>query len=517
MPRTLYPCLLWIVLALIAKLAAAPTPASTGNRPNLLVFISDDESWLERSIYGWNRVPTPHFDRVARAGVLFTRGYASAPSCAPARAALLTGRNFWELEQGAFIQAWVPAKFRCLPELLEAAGYHTGFTGKGWGPGVLGAPSDRTGNPAGKAYSARRRAAPGPGISVTDYAGNLEAFLEARPEGQPFWFWVGVTEPHSPWDEDNHRRLTAETGITPEQLPVPGFLPNTPGLRRARANMMQELRQADDDLGRVLAVLERRGELENTLVIVTADNGTGMARAKTNVHDWGIHVPLAMAWPRAMPGGRVIDDFVNFIDLAPTMLAAAAVPVPTEMTGRSLLSVLVSARSGRVDPARSWTVSGLEWHGEEPELSLAARTIREERYQYIVNYSSTPRMRLDPRERRADADYPASAAAVDELDLIARHPEHPEVRGFTALYLAPRPREELYDLQEDPWQLRNVAADPALATVKARLRTQLEDYQRRTGDPRITGELGVFDATRAFVLERKFGAEGYGQRKGKKK
>lgn len=517
MSRALHPSLLGLLLLLAPWLAGAPASVSAGKRPNLLVFISDDESWLERGIYGWNRVPTPHFDRVARAGALFTRGYASAPSCAPARAALLTGRNFWELEQGAFIQAWVPAKFRCLPELLEAAGYHTGFTGKGWGPGVLGAPSDRAGNPAGRAYSARRRPAPGPGISVTDYAGNLEAFLEARPAGQPFWFWVGVTEPHSPWAEDNHHRLAAETGITPEQLPVPGFLPDTPGLRRARANMMQELRQADDDLGRVLAVLERRGELENTLVIVTADNGTGMARAKTNVHDWGIHVPLAMAWPRGMVGGRVIDDFVNFIDLAPTMLAAAGVSAPAEMSGRSLLPVLVSGRSGRVDPARGWTAAGLEWHGEEPELSLAARTIREERYQYIVNYSSTPRLRLDPRERRPDAEYPTSAAAVDELGLIARHPEHPAVRAFTELYFAPRPREELYDLQEDPWQLRNLAADPALASVKARLRAQLEDYQRRTRDPRITGELGVFDATRTFVLERKFGAEGYGQRQGKRK
>ena len=158
-------------------------------------------------------------------------------------------------------------------------------------------------------------------------------------------------------------------------------------------------------------------------------------------------------------------------------------------------------------------MGGLEWHGGGPELSPAARTIREERYQYIVNYSATPRLRLDPRERRPDSDYASSAAAVDELALIARHPEHPQVRGFTQLYVTSRPPEELYDTQEDPWQLRNLAADPALAVVKARLRAQLEDYQRRTRDPRITGELGVFDATRAFVLERKFGAQGYAQRK----
>jgi arylsulfatase A-like enzyme len=212
----------------------------------------------------------------------------------------------------------------------------------------------------------------------------------------------------------------------------------------------------------------------------------------------------------------VIDDFVNFIDLAPTMLEAAGVSVPAEMTGRSLLPVLLSGRSGRVDPARGWTVAGLEWHGEEPELSLAARTIRDERYQYIVNYSATPRMRLDPRERRPDAEYAASAASLDELGLVARHPEHPSVRSFTELFVAPRPREELYDAQEDPWQRRNLATDPALGAVKARLRTQLEEYQRRTGDPRVTGDLGVFEATRTFVLDRKFGADGYGRRKGGK-
>lgn len=495
----------------LATAAWAAAPAT--NRPNVLVFLTDDESWQERSIYGWSNLPTPHFDRVAREGVLFTRGYTSAPSCAPSRATLLTGRNFWELEQGAFIQAWLPEKFSRVPDLMAAGGYHAGFSGKGWGPGVP-PPDGGKRNPAGQAYNALKRPPKErePGINDIDYPANFEKFLAGRKPGQPFWFWLGSTEPHSPCHPKNHEKLQARHHLGLDAIKVAGFLPDIPGVRREHANMMYEICRADDDLGRVLAILEKRGELANTLLIVTADNGTQVLRSKANVHDWGIHVPLAMMWPARVKPGRRIDDFVNFADLAPTMLEAAGLPVPKTMSGRSVIPLLTSGASGRIEPARSWTTAGLEWHGESEGISWAARTICDERYQYIVNYSDTPRRTTDPKQELPDSDYARTIATATEIELVARHPRHPLVQPYTAMFVSPRPREELYDLATDPWELKNLADSPAHAAIKDRLRAQLEAYQRQTGDPRITGNMEIFHQTREFVLHRKYGPGGYAER-----
>lgn len=470
--------------------------------PNFVIFITDDESWLERSAYGWSKIPTPHFDRVAKDGVLFTHAYTSAPSCAPSRAALLTGRNFWELEEGAFIQAWLPGKFAVLPDLMEGGGYSAGYTGKGWGPGVL-PESGRKRNPAGAAYNSVRRKVSEGGINPIDYAANFEMFLDVRPEGKPFWFWVGCTEPHSPCAKGNDKKLAERYGVNLADVKVPEFLPDTPGVRRSRANMLYEVCHADEDLGRILKILEGRGQVENTLVIVTSDNGTQILRSKTNLYDWGVRMPLAMMWPARIKPGRRVDDFVNFIDFAPTILQAAGLVVPPEMSGRSLLDILASDVSGKVDPTRSWTAAGLEWHGEFEPVNLAARMIRDGRYQYIINYGTGPRREISVEKELPDSEYERTSETGSEIDLIEKHPGHPAVKKFIPLLQAARPREELYDCQEDPWELNNLADSPEHAAIKGRLRAQIETYGRQTKDPRFTGGMEIFERTRKFVQDRK--------------
>ena len=486
-----------LLLAPLAALHAAET-----KRPNVLIVINDDQSWLECSAYGNSSVRTPAFDRVAKEGVLFTRGYCSAPSCAPARAALLTGRNFWELEQGAFIQAWLPVKFATLPERLTAAGYHAGFTGKGWGPGMK-EPTGQRDSPAGKGWNGSAIKSPPACISVVDYTANFRQFLKEKPAGAPFYFWAGINEPHDPWGPDNYKEL----GMGLDKVKLPGFLPDTPGVRRTRANYLHEVRHADRTLEALLKLLEERGELANTLVIVTADNGTAIPRAKTNMYDWGTHVPLAMMWPARAPAGRTVSDFIGFPDLAPTILEAAGLPVSPDMSGRSVLKTLLSTSSGRVDPARDFTVNGLEWHGNLPPIDIAARMIRDERFQYIVNYSDTPRVATDKLARQPDKRYDANAEKLDALALLDAHPDRPELQRYHQLILAPRPREELYDCLADPDQLQNLAEKPEFAEVKQQLRARLEAYQRQTHDPRITGDMTIFAETLKFVQSRK--ADGY--------
>lgn len=489
-----------ILQFLLPCLLCLPWDASAADKPNIVIFITDDESWLERSAYGWSKLPTPHFDRVAKEGVLFTRGYTSAPSCAPSRASLLTGRNFWELEEGAFIQAHLPAKFAVLPDLMEAGGYFAGYTGKGYSPALM---TGRARNPAGNAFNTIKRKEKEIGINPVDYAANFAQFLAEKPAGKPFWFWCGPTEPHAPYGKDNDRKLRERYGVGLDAVKVPGFLPDTAGIRRGRAKFLYEVCHVDDTLGGVLKTLEARGELANTLLIVTADNGTAVSRSKATPYDWGLHVPLAMMWPARVKGNRRVEDFVNSADLAPTVLEAAGLPVPKEMSGRSVLDVLLSGKSGRVDPARSWTAGGLEWHGELPPMNRASRMIRDERYQYIVNYHPAPRMVLSPDARRPDDEYAATAERSELTALLSKHPDHPAMKPFVALHVAPPPRQELYDCEADPFELKNLADLPEHAAVKARLKARLESYQRQTKDPRITGEMAVFERTRTFVQDRK--------------
>jgi len=439
---------------------------ASDNRPNVLLFITDDESWLERSAYGWSTLPTPHFDRVAKQGVLFANAFTSAPSCAPSRASILTGRNFWELKQGAFIQAWLPREFPVLPQLLEDHGYIVGRTGKGWGPGVF--PEQGHGpDVAGKEFNKRKVADPLRDISPIDYAGNLEAFLKERAPGQPFFFWAGTTEPHGPWGQGNHLRLEKEYSVGLDDTKVPPFVEDTRASRKTRANFLYEICYADKQLGRMLDCLESAGELENTLVIVTADNGTAIAKGKATPYDWATHEPLAVMWPARVPKGRTVTDFVNFADFAPTILEAAGVKTPVSMSGRSFLDALLSEESGRIDPNRNFTVTGIEWHGEFDPERKTARTIRTDRYSCIMWY---------------DGDEDGTGGRPLEPSAI-----------------------ELYDIENDPWQEADLSTKAEYRDIRERLSQQLINFGRQTGDPRMTGDMKIFRQTRLFVQERKRG------------
>jgi uncharacterized sulfatase len=164
-----------------------------------------------------------------------------------------------------------------------------------------------------------------------------------------------------------------------------------------------------------------------------------------------------------------VTDFVSFADFAPTFLGAAGIAVPAGMTGRSLLPILTSGKSGRVEPDRDWIITGLEWHGELDPASRSCRSIRDDRRAYLVRYAN-----VDGQGRPLDA-----AALVRPV------------------------KEEFYDLDKDPWQLHDLAGDPAVAVEQKRLANQLREEGIRRGDPRFTGEMALFVKTRAYVQKRK--------------
>ena len=465
-------CVLAAVAISLAGICAWGETAASP--PNILFFITDDESAVERSAYGWSKLPTPAFDRVAKDGVLFINGFTTAPSCAPSRASVLTGRHFWELEQGGFIQAFIPKKYPTVSQILADHGYEVARTGKGWGPGshpTLGISSESLGRKCDRETIAD----PPKGVHANDYAGNFARFLETRDANKPFFFWAGVMEPHEPSGPDNYLLLEKEFGVTLDDVSLPPFMEDTPRNRRERANFVYEICVADRHLARMLASLEDRGLLENTLVVVTSDNGTAISdgsqegRGKASPYDLGCHVPLVMMWPARVPKGRTVTDFVSFADFAPTFLDAASLAVPDGMTGRSVLPILASGKSGRVEPERNVIITGLEWHGEFDPASRSCRSIRDDRYAYLVRYAN-----VDGQGQPLE-----TAALVKPV------------------------KEEFYDLEKDPWQLRDLAGDPAVAAEQKRLADQLREECARRGDPRFTAEMALFVKTRAYVQKRK--------------
>ena len=471
-----------------AGLAAEPAISQRPDpRPNILFALADDWGWPFASMAGERAVRTPVFDRVARRGVLFHNAFVSAPSCTPSRAAMLTGQQHWRLGEGANLGGTLPAEFPVYPDLLEAEGYHVGFARKGWAPGDE-APGGRKRNPAGPRYQ--------------DFA----SFLSARPKRAPFCFWFGSVDPHRPYDRDS----AAGAGIRWQDVRVPPYLPDHEIVRRDIADYLLEVQRFDRETGELLAMIEKAGELDNTIVVMSGDNGWPFPRAKATIYDSGTHVPLAISWPARAQGGRRVEDFVSLTDLAPTFLEAAGLRPPSQMTGRSLVPLLASKQAGRVDPRRDYVLTGMERHVPsrgEIRGGYPMRAIRTREFLYIRNFQPDRWPAGDPNGLEEAAAQPFSfdelAAqtfkALADIDAgptkayMVTHRGDPGVKPLYALAAGKRPDREIYDLRKDPFQMNNVATESSYAEPVKRLDAQLMAALKTSGDPRAQGRGEEFD------------------------
>lgn len=445
------------------SLAAATAFAGCGqgadSRPNILFAISDDQSFAHTGASGDPVVRTPAFDRISAEGVRFEHAFCNSPSCTPSRGAILTGQECYRLEEGVNLWSSLPAKFVTYPDLLEAAGYHIGFTRKGWSPGSLEA-GGRSRNPAGPRYD------------------DFQTFYEANPPGAPFCFWFGSSDPHRAYEKGSG----IASGLRPEDVVVPPFLPDDPEVRSDILDYFFEIERFDRELGEILSYLEERGQLENTIVIVTSDNGMPFPRAKADLYDYGARVPLAVRWPESVPGGRVVTDFASLVDIAPTILEAAGVEIPEDMTGRSLLDLLKSGEDGRVDSTRDHVILARERHTpwREGRVGYPMRAIRTDQYLYIRN--------IEPD--RWPAGDPPILGEVDPSptkDLMRARKDDPEFRRYYEAAFSKRPGEELYEVGVDLGQLKNVADEAAHAEIKSALAARLDQHLLATSDPRALG------------------------------
>ncbi len=453
-------------------------------RPNILFAIADDQAWPYSGAYGCKIVNTPAFDRVAGEGVLFNNAYCPAPQCAPSRASLLTGRNIWQNEEAGVHASLFPKKLQVYPDLLEDAGYKVGYTGKPWGPGNW-SECGWSRNPAGEAYWDHENEVPATGIHKLDYARNFESFLEQCPEEQPFCFWYGCFEPHRGYEEGSG----VKHGKNLQDVDVPPYLPDNETVRSDILDYAFEIDWFDAHLGRMLEMLESRGMLENTLIVVTSDNGMPFPRAKANHYEHGVHVPMAVCWKEKIPGGRVVDDFMSFVDLAPTFLEAAGVGVPEAMSGRSLLPTLLSDKQGLVDPQRTYALTGRErhTHARFDNLCYPVRGIHTQDFVYIRN--------IEPDRWPAGA--PDEFFDVDggpTKSFMLENRDREDVQPYFEMAFGKRPLEELFCRNDDPYCVKNLADDLAYDDVKAKLWQQLEAILVEQEDPRVLGFGDIFES-----------------------
>lgn len=484
----------FLTLAAGSVALSASLPAQDAKRPNILFVIADDWGREHAGAYGSTWVKTPNFDRVAREGVLFTHCFTSNPKCSPCRATILTGRNSWQLKEAINHNSIFPTEFRVYPDLLEEAGYFVGLTGKGWGPGDYKSTGWKR-NPAGPSFDRHKLKPPASGMGANDYARNFEDFLQQRPKDKPFCFWLGSNEPHRVYESGSGARA----GKTAAGVRVPAYLPDHPIVRQDLLDYSVEVEWFDNTLGKALAVLEAAGELDNTFVMVTSDHGMPFPRVKGQILEDGFRIPLAVRWGKSIRSGRVIDDFVNTRDFAPTFMQLAGLSPGAAMTGTSFLDLLRSDKAGKIDPNRNVMLVAKERHdiGRPDDQGYPVRAIRTPEYLYIRNYypARWPAGNPETGYRNVD-DSPTKTLVTGSFD---RHYK---------LSFGKRPAEELYAVTKDPECMTDLALDPEFTAVRRKLLERMEEMFRAEGDPRMLGNERFFDTIR-YVGPRKHSYENW--------
>lgn len=485
--------ILFVVSSLFIPFSGAEAQsAPPESKPNILFAIADDASYPHMGAYGTDWVETPAFDRIAEEGLLFTRAYVPNPKCAPSRAIILTGRNSWQLEEAANHWAEFPQKFKVYTEALTGHGYFTGSTGKKWAPGIAETANGEPRHLAGQPFDEHQTKPPTNSISTNDYAANFEDFLDARPDDQPFSFWYGSTEPHRAYE---FRSGIEKGGKKTGQIDtVPEFWPDKDSIRIDMLDYAFEIEYFDHHLGRMLSLLEERGELENTIVIVTADNGMPFPRIKGQTYEHSAHMPLAIMWPEGIEEpGRIIDDFVSFADFAPTFIELAGLEwEETGMhpaAGKSLTDIFSSGREGHVNPERDHVLLGKERHdvGRPYDWGYPVRGIIKGDIMYLRNFEPERWPAGNPETGYLNTD--GSPVKTYILD----HRTTPGMHHYWNWNFGQRPGEELYNIAEDPDCLYNLADDPENRDIKQKLKEEMYQKLKGENDPRMFGRGFVFD------------------------
>jgi N-sulfoglucosamine sulfohydrolase len=433
--------------------------AAVDPRPNFVIIIADDMAWDDSGPYGNKAVHTPSIERLARQGMRFDRAILTCSSCSPSRASIMTGR--YPHNTDAEQLHWpLPRAQVTFVEKLKAAGYWTAAAGK-WhlGPQV----KDRfnavaEAGTAGFQLSDRSAKM----IDESDESGcaNWVPALKSRPKDKPFFLWLAALDPH----RDYKPHAIANPHKAGDVI-VPPYLPDDPEVRRDLALYYDEIARLDEHVGKVLAELDLQNVAPNTLVIFMADNGRPFPRCKTTVYDSGIKMPFIIRWPARVKAGTGCASLISSIDIAPTLLELANVQTPPSIQGRSFAKLFAEPAA----KIREHAFAEHNWH----DYDAHKRAVRTERFKYIRNFDANL-----PNTPPADAVRSPTFQAMRKLRNAAKLPANQ-----MGCFFKPRPEEELYDLDNDPHELRNIANDAKHSAILKALREELAKWQRETEDP----------------------------------
>lgn len=464
------------------------------SRPNIVFCIADDASWEHMSAYGkkdW--VKTPAFDRVAKEGLLFMNAYTPNAKCAPFRACILTGRNPWQLEAAANHNAYFPAKFKTFMEVFKDNGYATGYTGKGWYPGdqgkyANGKPRELTGSN----YADKKLVPPTSGIVNIDYAANFDEFLNNKPADQPFIFWYGGREPHRGYEYGSgivkgNKKLT-------DIKKVPPFWIDNDVVRTDMLDYAFELEYFDKQAEKIINNIERRGLLENTIVVITSDNGMPFPHVKGHMYEYDNHLTLAIMWKgKIVHPGRTIEDYLSFIDFAPTFLQAAGISIAQSgmqpIQGKSFMDIIKSTSGNVIDNARNFVLLGRERTdvGRPNDEGYPERAIIKNGFFFVRNYEPSRWPSGNPETGYMDTDGSPTKTEILSANRKGLY------KNIWQLDFGKRPEYELYKISSDPYLIKSLYVKTYYIKARNKLLTEMESMLKKQGDPRMFGKGDVFD------------------------
>ncbi len=470
----------------------SPVLKAEGNTPPNILFVIADDWSVHAGAYGTPWVKTPSFDRLASDGLLFRNAFTPAAKCATSRASILTGRHIWQLEEAGNHMSRFPAKFKVWPEVLHQRGWYVGMTGKGWGPGVANDSDGKSRLMTGKPMQSRKLKPPTTAISNNDYAANFTDFLDQAPAGKPWCFWLGTLEPHRDYEFKSGVLIGGKS--LSEINDLPKYWPDHEVVRHDMLDYALEVEHNDRQLGRVVAELEKRELLSNTLIIVTSDHGMPFPRVKGYAYFDSNHVPLAIHYPKGIHApGRVIDDFVSFVDIAATLLDYAGIAASDSgmapMVGESWRPIIESDKVGQVMVERDHVLVGKERTdvGRPLDQGYPVRGILTAKYLYLRNFEPTRWPAGNPETGYLDTDGSPTKSYILELGRKDR------TDLFWKWNFGIRPSEELYSLPEDTDCLNNLAGQEASRPIVSELSKRLLGLLTAQNDPRMLGKGDVFD------------------------
>lgn len=428
----------------LANIGAAIPAIAADARMNIVWIVADDLS-PELGCYGYPHVRTPHIDALAKDGVVFQRAFATAPVCSSSRSAFITGRyqtSIASYHHRTEDPKPLPPDVKTLPSILQAAGYFVSNS------------QDAEGRKWGKTdynftYDAREM------YDGSDW--------RKRKPGRPFFAQVQIKEPHRPFV---NQPVTEKRHL---DAPMPPIYPEHPLARRDWQAYLQSIEALDAKVGEVLSLLAAEGVVDNTAVFFFGDHGRPHVRDKQWLYDGGLGVPLIVRWPGKVQPGTVREELVSLLDLAPTCIALAGMEIPSGMHGRPLFSAGTAGRD--------FIAAARDRCGDADDRIRCVRTAD---FKYIRNFR--PEIPHAQHSSYKEVQYPM-------LPLMRKMHAAGELSPAQALFFAKvKPAEELYDLRQDPWEMLNLASDPAHAKTLEDLRGKLTRWMEETGDQGATVE-----------------------------